>query len=79
MDIELPPPAGMMTVTLGLDHKTKVPVFDEQQMREYAKAAVAAERGNIMDSLRKQADLAADEYDRAWALEMLGVIARRGK
>ena len=41
---ELPTPAGLMTVTYGIDRKVKVSVFDEQQMKDYAAQAVAAER-----------------------------------
>lgn len=33
---------------------------------------------SIMDSLRKQAELAADDLDRKWALEMLDAIRARG-
>ena len=32
---------------------------------------------SIMDSLRKQAELAADDLDRKWALEMLDAIRAR--
>lgn len=32
---------------------------------------------SIIDSLRKQADLAADELDRRWALEMIDAIKAR--
>jgi hypothetical protein len=67
----------MMTVTYGIDRKVKVPVFDEEQMRQYAKAAVDAERQLMMDSFQKQADLASDAYDRAWALEMKAAVAAR--
>ena len=41
---ELPTPVGMMAVTYGFDHKVKLPVYDEKQMREYAQMAVLAER-----------------------------------
>ena len=41
---ELPAPVGMMAVTYGFDHKVKLPVYDEKQMREYAQTAVLAER-----------------------------------
>jgi len=47
MNDGLPPlpefPVGTMTVTYGVDRKVKVPVFDERQLREYAKQAVEAE------------------------------------
>ena len=41
---DLPPPGGTMTVTLGLDRKVKVPMWDEDAMRAYAAASVRAER-----------------------------------
>ena len=41
---DLPPPGGTMTVTLGIDRKVKVPMWDEDAMRAYAAAAVRAER-----------------------------------
>lgn len=37
------------------------------------------ERAVIIDSLRKQADLAADELDRRWALEMAAAVTARGQ
>ena len=37
------------------------------------------ERAVIIDSLRKQADLAADELDRRWALEMAEAVNARGQ
>ena len=42
-------------------------------------AGVAAERQMVVDSLRKQAELAADDYDRRWALEMAAAVAARGQ
>ena len=41
---ELPVPVGMMAVTYGFDRKVRLPVYDENQMREYAQMAVLAER-----------------------------------
>ena len=40
--------------------------------------AKAEERKVIMDSLQKQADLAVDDLDRKWALEMKAAIRARG-
>lgn len=48
----------------------------EQAQKDTA-AAVDAERVVIMDSLQKQADLAADALDRRWALEMKAAVAAR--
>ena len=45
--------------------------------RELSEAALNAQ--SIMDSLQKQADLAADDLDRKWALEMLEAIRARGE
>ena len=41
--------------------------------------AKAEERKIIMDSLQKQADLAVDDLDRRWALEMKAAIRARGE
>ena len=41
--------------------------------------AKAEERKIIMDSLQKQADLAVDDLDRRWALEMKATIRARGE
>ena len=48
----------------------------EQAQTEVA-AAVDAERVVIMDSLQAQADLAGDELDRGFALEMKAAVAAR--
>ena len=53
---ELPTPVGMMAVTYGFDHKVKLPVYDEKQMREYAQKARADEReacAKVCDELDK--------------------------
>lgn len=48
----------------------------EQAQKDTA-AAVDAERVVIMDSLQAQADLAGDELDREFALEMKAAVAAR--
>ena len=48
---DLPPPGGTMTVTLGLDRKVKVPMWDEDALRAYAAASVRAEREAIIQAL----------------------------
>lgn len=45
---------------------------------EYMQRFMAAERQIVVDSLRKQAELAADDFDRRWALEMAAAVAARG-
>ena len=61
---------------------TPLPWSPEELLRkEYERgradgAAAACEI--IIDSLRKQADLAVDEFDRKWALQMVGAIQTRG-
>jgi hypothetical protein len=44
---------------------------------EYMEKFMAAERQRVVDSLKKQAELAADDYDRRWALEMAAAVAER--
>lgn len=44
---------------------------------EYMERFMAAERQRVVDSLKKQAELAADDYDRRWALEMAAAVAER--
>lgn len=44
---------------------------------EYMQRFMAAERQIVVDSLRKQAELAADDFDRRWALEMAAAVAAR--
>lgn len=46
---------------------------------EYMEKFMAAERQMVVDSLKKQAELAADDYDRRWALEMAAAVAARGQ
>lgn len=41
------------------------------------KAGKAAERQTVIDSLKRQAELAADDFDRKWALEMAAAVAVR--
>lgn len=45
---------------------------------KYMQQFMAAERQIVVDSLRKQAELAADDFDRRWALEMAAAVAARG-
>ena len=45
----------------------------------FAELVSEAERKVIMDSLQKQADLAVDDLDRRWALEMKAAIRARGQ
>jgi hypothetical protein len=56
---ELPTPVGMMAVTYGFDHKVKLPVYDEKQMREYAQTAVLAEREACLVGIQAEIDHAA--------------------
>ena len=44
---------------------------------EYMQRFMAAERQIVVDSLRKQAELAVDDFDRRWALEMAAAVAAR--
>ena len=44
---------------------------------EYMERFMAAERQRVVDSLKKQAELATDDYDRRWALEMAAAVAER--
>ena len=44
---------------------------------EYMQRFMAAERQIVVDSLRKQAELAADDFDRRWALDMAAAVAAR--
>ena len=44
---------------------------------EYMERFMAAERQRVVESLKKQAELAADDYDRRWALEMAAAVAER--
>ena len=46
--------------------------------QEGYEAGAAHERTVIIDSLRKQAELAVDDLDRKWALEMVEAVKRRG-
>lgn len=43
----------------------------------FAELVAEAERKVVMDSLQKQADLAADALDRKWSLEMIDAIRAR--
>ena len=56
---ELPTPVGMMAVTYGFDHKVKLPVYDEKQMREYAQKARADEREACLVGIQVEIDHAA--------------------
>lgn len=47
--------------------------------QEGYEAGAAHERTVIIDSLRKQAELAVDDLDRKWALEMVEAVKRRGE
>ena len=46
--------------------------------QEGYEAGAAHERTVIIDSLRKQAELAVDDLDRKWALELVEAVKRRG-
>ena len=61
-------------------HKAmRLSIEDGDQFTRYrfAELVAEAERKVIMDSLRKQADLATDALDRRWALEMIAAVAAR--
>ena len=45
-----------------------------RELHEAKEAAVRAEREAIAQSLDKQADLAADDIDRQWAMEMAAAV-----
>ena len=48
-----------------------------RELHESREAAVRAEREAIAQSLDKQADLAADDIDRQWAMEMAKAVRSR--
>lgn len=48
-----------------------------RELHESREAAVRAEREAIAQSLDKQADLAADDIDRQWAMEMAAAVRSR--
>ena len=48
-----------------------------RELHESREAAVRAEREAIAQSLDKQADLAADDIDRQWAMEMAAAVRAR--
>ena len=50
-----------------------------RELHESREAAVRAEREAIAQSLDKQADLAADDIDRQWAMEMAAAVRARGE
>ena len=60
---DLPPPGGTMTVTLGLDRKVKVPMWDEDALRAYAAASVRAERKRIIQFLQEMQRVVGDAHN----------------
>lgn len=48
-----------------------------RELHESREAAVRAERESIAQSLDKQADLAVDDIDRQWAMEMAKAVRSR--
>ena len=60
---DLPPPGGTMTVTLGLDRKVKVPMWDEDALRAYAAASVRAERERIIQFLQEMQRVVGDAHN----------------
>ena len=48
-----------------------------RELHESREAAVRAEREAIAQSLDKQADLAPDDIDRQWAMEMAAAVRAR--
>lgn len=62
-----------MSTVSGLEIANNV----EREWRDRLEAAVKAEREAIAQSLDKQADLAADYFDRRWAMEMAKAVRAR--
>lgn len=56
----------------------KLPPQSFMSWQEGYEAGSAHERTVIIDSLRKQAELAVNDLDRKWALEMIEAVKRRG-
>ena len=66
--MKLPTPSGRMTVTYGMDQRVKVPVWDEEALKQ----VVAAERQAILSIL--------DEHCRSVDVrEAVEIIKARGK
>ena len=63
---------------IALGHELLTEIYQAMDAkRGLSEAAMNAQ--SIIDSLRKQADLAVDALDRKWALEMIAAIRARGE
>lgn len=69
-----------------LRSRTHVTILNAAMEYEFArhydrgyKAGKAAERQIVIDSLKRQAELAVDDFDRKWALDMAAAVAARNK